>query len=108
MASCITLKGITAEYLLHRAYPLKAGDKVLYHAAAGAVGQILCPWAKSIGAEIIGTVGSKSKEEIAYKNGCKHVINYSEKNFVDEVEKIFGKNSIDVVYDGVGKKTLKI
>ena len=107
VASCITLKGITAEYLLHRAYPLKAGDKVLYHAAAGALGQILCPWAKSIGAEIIGTVGSKSKEEIAYKNGCKHVINYSEKNFVDEVEKIFGKNSIDVVYDGVGKKTFE-
>ena len=62
VASCVTLKGITAEYLLHRAYPLKKGDKVLYHAAAGALGQILCPWANSIGAEIIGTVGSKEKE----------------------------------------------
>jgi len=107
VASCVTLKGITAEYLLHRAYPLKKGDKVLYHAAAGALGQILCPWANSIGAEIIGTVGSKEKEKIANKNGCHHVINYTEKNFVEEVEKIVGKNGIDVVYDGVGLKTFE-
>ncbi len=107
VASCITLKGITAEYLLHRAYHLKKGDKVLYHAAAGALGQILCPWANSIGAEIIGTVGTKEKEEIAKKNGCHHVINYTEKNFVEEVEKIVGKNGIDVVYDGVGLKTFE-
>ena len=83
----ITLKGITAEYLLHRAYPLKKGDKVLYHAAAGGLGQILCSWANALGAEVIGTVGSKAKEQIAKKNGCHHVINYSEKNFVEEVEK---------------------
>ena len=107
VASCITLKGITAEYLLHRAYPLKKGDKVLYHAAAGALGQILCPWANALGAEVIGTVGSKAKEKIARKNGCHHVINYSEKDFVKEVEKIVGKNGIDVVYDGVGTKTFK-
>ena len=107
VASCVTLKGITAEYLLHRAYPLKKGDKVLYHAAAGALGQILCPWANSIGAEIIGTVGSKEKEEIAKKNGCHHVINYTDKNFVEEVEKIVGKNGIDVVYDGVSLKTFE-
>ena len=107
VASCVTLKGITAEYLLHRAYTLKKGDKVLYHAAAGALGQILCPWANSIGAEIIGTVGSKEKEEIAKKNGCHHVINYTDKDFVEEVEKIVGKNGIDVVYDGVGLKTFE-
>ena len=107
VASCITLKGITAEYLLHRAYPLKKGDKVLYHAAAGGLGQILCPWANAIGAEVIGTVGSKEKEEIAKKNGCHHVINYTDKNFVEEVEKIVGKNGIDVVYDGVGAKTFE-
>ena len=107
VASCVTLKGITAEYLLHRAYPLKKGDKVIYHAAAGALGQILCRWANSIGAEIIGTVGSKKKEEIAKKNGCHHVINYTDKNFVEEVEKIVGKNGIDVVYDGVGLKTFE-
>jgi len=107
VASCITLKGITAEYLLHRAYQLKKGDKVLYHAAAGGLGQILCQWANSLGAEVIGTVGSKAKEIIAKKNGCHHVINYSENNFVDEVEKIVGKNGIDIVYDGVGTKTFK-
>ncbi len=107
VASCITLKGITAEYLLHRAYPLKKGDKVLYHAAAGGLGQILCPWANANGAEVIGTVGSKEKEEIAKKNGCHHVVNYTDKNFVEEVEKIVGKNGIDVVYDGVGAKTFE-
>ena len=107
VASCITLKGITAEYLLHRAYTLKKGDKVLYHAAAGALGQILCSWANALGAEVIGTVGSGAKEEIAKQNGCHHVINYTEKNFVEEVEKIVGKNGIDVVYDGVGIKTFK-
>ena len=107
IASCITLKGITAEYLLHRAYPLKKGDKILYHAAAGGLGQILCAWANSMGAKVIGTVGSKEKEEIAKKNGCHHVINYSETNFVEEVEKIVGKNGIDVVYDGVGLTTFE-
>ena len=107
VASCITLKGITAEYLLHRAYSLKKGDKILYHAAAGGLGQILCPWANAIGAEVIGTVGSKEKEEIAKNNGCHHVINYTDKNFVEEVEKIVGKNGIDVVYDGVGLKTFE-
>ena len=107
IASCITLKGITAEYLLHRAYPLKKGNKILYHAAAGGLGQILCSWAKSMGAEVIGTVGSKEKEKIAKKNGCHHVINYTEKNFVEEVEKIVGRNGIDVVYDGVGLTTFE-
>ena len=107
VASCITLKGITAEYLLHRAYQLKKGNKILYHAAAGGLGQILCAWANSMGAEVIGTVGSKEKEAIAKKNGCHHVINYTEKNFVEEVEKIVGKNGIDVVYDGVGLKTFE-
>ncbi len=107
VASCITLKGITAEYLLHRAYPLKKGNKILYHAAAGGLGQILCAWANSMGAEVIGTVGSKEKEKIAKKNGCHHVINYTDKNFVEEVEKIVGKNAIDVVYDGVGLTTFE-
>ena len=107
IASCITLKGITAEYLLHRTYPIKKGDKILYHAAAGALGQIFCSWANALGAQVIGTVGSRAKEEIAKENGCHHVINYNEKDFVKEVEKIVGKNGIDVVYDGVGIKTFK-
>ena len=107
VASVIMLKGITAEYLLHRAYPVKKGDKVLFHAAAGGVGQILCQWANAIGCTIIGTVGSKEKEAIAKQNGCHHVINYTDHNFVEEVEKIVGKNGIDVVYDGVGASTFE-
>ena len=107
VASCILLKGITSEYLLHRSYAAKKGDKVLFHAAAGGVGQILCQWANALGCEVIGTVGSNDKIEIAKKNGCHHVINYTDTNFVDEVEKILGKNAIDVVYDGVGAKTFE-
>ncbi len=107
VASCILLKGITSEYLLHRSYAAKKGDKVLFHAAAGGVGQILCQWANALGCEVIGTVGSEEKVEIAKKNGCHHVINYTEKNFANEVEKIVGKNGIDVVYDGVGAKTFE-
>ena len=107
IASSILLKGITSEYLLHRAYAVKKGSKILFHAAAGGVGQILCQWANSLGCEVIGTVGSNSKIEIAKKNGCHHVINYTDNNFVEEVEKIVGKNGIDVVYDGVGAKTFE-
>ena len=107
IASVVMLKGITAEYLLHRAYPAKKGDKVLFHAAAGGVGQILCQWANAIGCTVIGTVGSKEKEAIAKQNGCHHVINYTDHNFVEEVEKIVGKNGIDVVYDGVGASTFE-
>ena len=107
IASSILLKGITSEYLLHRAYAVKKGSKILFHAAAGGVGQILCQWANALGCEVIGTVGSNSKIEIAKKNGCHHVINYTDNNFVEEVEKIVGKNGIDVVYDGVGAKTFE-
>ena len=107
IASSILLKGITSEYLLHRAYAVKKGSKILFHAAAGGVGQILCQWANALGCEVIGTVGSNNKIEIAKRNGCHHVINYTDNNFVEEVEKIVGKNGIDVVYDGVGAKTFE-
>ena len=107
IASSILLKGITSEYLLHRAYAVKKGSKILFHAAAGGVGQILCQWANALGCEVIGTVGSNSKIEIAKRNGCHHVINYTDNNFVEEVEKIVGKNGIEVVYDGVGAKTFE-
>lgn len=105
VAACIMLKGNTAEYLLHRTYQAKKGDKILYHAAAGGLGQIFCQWANAIGCEVIGTVSSKEKEKIAKENGCHHVINYKENNFVEEIKKQFGENSIDVVYDGVGETT---
>jgi len=98
-------KGITTFYLLHKTYPVKSGETILYHAAAGGVGQILCQWAKSLGCKVIGTVGSDEKIEIAKANGCDHVINYSKENFVERVKEITNGAGVPVVYDGVGKKT---
>ena len=98
-------KGITTFYLLHKTYPVKSGETILYHAAAGGVGQILCQWAKSLGCTVIGTVGSDEKIEIAKANGCDYVINYSKENFVDKVKEITNGAGVPVVYDGVGKKT---
>ena len=98
-------KGITTFYLLHKTFPVKSGDTILYHAAAGGVGQILCQWAKSLGCTVIGTVGSDEKIEIAKANGCDHVINYSKENFVEKVKEITNGKGVPVVYDGVGKKT---
>ena len=98
-------KGITTFYLLHKTYPVKSGETILYHAAAGGVGQILCQWAKSLGCTVIGTVGSDEKIEIAKANGCDHVINYSKENFSEKVKEITNGDGVPVVYDGVGKKT---
>ncbi|MDC1178387.1 quinone oxidoreductase [Candidatus Pelagibacter sp.] len=98
-------KGITTFYLLHKTYPVKSGETILYHAAAGGVGQILCQWAKSLGCKVIGTVGSDEKIEIAKANGCDHVINYSKENFSEKVKEITNGDGVPVVYDGVGKKT---
>ncbi|WP_435113641.1 quinone oxidoreductase family protein [Candidatus Pelagibacter bacterium nBUS_36] len=98
-------KGITTFYLLYKTYPVKSGETILYHAAAGGVGQILCQWAKSLGCTVIGTVGSDEKIEIAKANGCDHVINYSEENFAERVKEITNGVGVPVVYDGVGKKT---
>jgi len=98
-------KGITTFYLLHKTYPVKSGETILFHAAAGGVGQILCQWAKSLGCTVIGTVGSDEKIEIAKTNGCDHVINYSKENFAERVKEITNGEGVPVVYDGVGKKT---
>ena len=98
-------KGFTVFYLLHKTYPVKSGETVLFHAAAGGVGQIFCQWAKSLGCKIIGTVGSNEKIEIAKTNGCDHVINYSKDNFAKKVLDITNGTGVPVVYDGVGKKT---
>ena len=107
VASCIMLKGITSEYLLHRAYAVKKGEFILYHAAAGGVGQVLCQWAKSLGCKVIGTVGSDEKVAIAKENGCDFVINYSKESFSEKVKEITEGKMLKVVYDGVGAKTFE-
>ena len=106
-AAILMTKGLTTNYLLTETYPLKAGETVLFHAAAGGVGQIFAQWANSVGAKVIGTVGSDEKIEIAKKNGYEHVINYSEKDFTNEVMKITNNEGVSAVFDGVGKKTFK-
>jgi NADPH2:quinone reductase len=98
-------KGFTVYYLLHKTYPVKSGETILFHAAAGGVGQIFCQWAKSLGCSVIGTVGSDEKIEVAKANGCDHVINYSKENFAEKVKKITNGVGVPVVYDGVGRKT---
>jgi NADPH2:quinone reductase len=101
------LKGITSEYLLHRAYQVKKGEFILFHAAAGGVGQVLCQWAKSLGCKVIGTVGSDEKIKIAKENGCDYVINYSKESFSQKVKEITDGKMLKVVYDGVGAKTFE-
>ena len=98
-------KGLTVFYLLHKTYSVKAGDIILFYAAAGGVGQIFCQWAKSLNCTVIGTVGSDEKIKIAKQNGCDHVINYSKENFAEKVKEITNGEGVPVVYDGVGKKT---
>lgn len=103
-AACL-LKGQTAEYLIQRTFPLQAGDTCLFHAAAGGVGLLFSQWAASIGATVIGTVGSEEKAEVARAHGCAHVINYREENVVERVLEITGGAKLPVVYDGVGRDT---
>jgi NADPH2:quinone reductase len=105
VAAAIMLKGMTAWYLCRRTYAVKKGDTILVHAAAGGVGQLLCQWAKHLGATVIGTVGSDDKVEAARKSGCKHVVVTSKENFVDRVKEITKGAGLPVVYDGVGKVT---
>lgn len=104
-AASMMLKGLTAEYLLHRTYQVKAGDTILVHAAAGGTGLILCQWGKALGATVIGTVGSQEKAELAKANGADHAILYREEDFVARVKEITGGKLCVVVYDGVGKDT---
>ncbi|WP_430912439.1 quinone oxidoreductase family protein [Methylobacterium sp. sgz302541] len=104
-AAAMMLKGLTAEYLLHRVYRVKPGDTILFHAAAGGVGLIACQWAKHLGATVIGTVGSQEKAELARAHGCDHVILYRDEDFAARVREITGGKGVPVVYDGVGKDT---
>ena len=105
IAATLMTKGLTTYYLLHKTYPVSANDIILYHAAAGGVGQIFCQWAKSLGCKVIGTVGSDEKISIAKKNGCDFVINYSKEDFPKKVLEITKGKGVPVVYDGVGKNT---
>ena len=100
-------KGLTAFYLLYKTYPVKAGETILFHAAAGGVGQILCQWAKSLDVKVIGTVGSDEKIDLAKKYGCDEVINYSKENFAKKVLELTNGKGVPVVYDGVGKSTFE-
>ena len=100
-------KGLTTFYLLHKTYPVKKGETILFHAAAGGVGQIFGQWAKSLGCEVIGTVGSDDKIEKAKNNGYDHVINYNKEKFEKKVLEITNGKGVPVVYDGVGKNTLE-
>ncbi|MDG4896954.1 quinone oxidoreductase [Mesorhizobium sp. WSM4976] len=104
-AAAMMLKGMTAEYLLRRTFPVKAGDTILYHAAAGGVGLILGQWAKHLGATVIGTASSVDKIELARAHGFDHVINYKEQDFVAGVAALTGGQKCDVVYDSVGADT---
>ncbi|HSO06974.1 MAG TPA: quinone oxidoreductase [Pelomicrobium sp.] len=104
-AASMMLKGMTAEYLARRTYPVKAGDIILVHAAAGGVGLILCQWAASLGATVIGTVGSDDKAKLAAAHGCKHPIVYTREDFVERVKDITNGAKCAVVYDSVGKDT---
>lgn len=106
-AAASMLKGMTAEYLLHRTFPVKKGDTILFHAAAGGVGLIACQWAKHIGATVIGTVGSDEKAALARAHGCDHVINTRTENLVTRVKEITDGKGVLVVYDSIGKDTFE-
>jgi NADPH:quinone reductase len=104
-AAGMMLKGLTAEYLLHRTFKVKKGHVVLVHAAAGGTGRILCQWARHLGATVIGTVGSAEKVKIAKKAGCHHVLQTDKDDIAKSVRKLTQGIGCDVVYDGVGKAT---
>ncbi len=104
-AAAMMLKGMTAEYLLRRTYPVQSGDTVLFHAAAGGVGLIACQWAKRLGATVIGTVSSPEKAELAAAHGCDHVIVTTKEDFVVRVRELTRGAGVPVVYDSVGRET---
>lgn len=105
-ASSIIMKGMTAQYLFRQVYPLKGGETILYHAAAGGVGLIACQWARAMGVTMIGTVSTDEKAEVAKANGCSHVIVTSRENIASRVHEITDGKGVPVVYDSVGKDTL--
>lgn len=106
-AAGMMLQGLTTWYLLHRTYPVQAGDTLLIHAAAGGVGLMVCQWAKHLGATVIGTVGSEEKAELARAHGCDHPIVYTRERFPERVREITGGEGVPVVYDSIGKDTFE-
>ncbi|HAD64250.1 MAG TPA: quinone oxidoreductase, partial [Alcanivorax sp.] len=99
------VRGLTARILLTDVFPVREGSIILVQAAAGGVGQLLCQWARHLGATVIGTVGSQDKAERARRHGCHHVILYREQNVVDTVKQLTDGRGVDVAYDSVGKDT---
>ena len=106
-AATLITKGLTVNYLITKTYNLKAGETILFHAAAGGVGQIFAQWANSIGAKVIGTVGSDEKIKIAKENGYENVINYTKEDFTKKVMEITNNEGVPAIFDGVGKNTFK-
>jgi NADPH2:quinone reductase len=104
-AAAMMLQGTTVEYLIRRTYPVKSGDTVVFHAAAGGVGLIACQWLKHLGATVIGTVGSDEKAELAKANGCDHPIVYTRDNFTEKVKELTDGAGVPVVFDSIGKDT---
>ena len=106
-ASAIMMKGMTAQYLFRQVFPLKGGETILYHAAAGGVGLIACQWARALGVTMIGTVSSDEKAEIARAHGCAHTIVTTREDIAKRVREITGGKGVAVAYDSVGKDTLE-
>ncbi|EJL92802.1 Zn-dependent oxidoreductase, NADPH:quinone reductase [Herbaspirillum sp. CF444] len=104
-AAAMMLQGMTVQYLLRQTYPLKGGETILLHAAAGGIGLIACQWARALGVTVIGTVSTDEKAALATAAGCTHVINYKTENFVERVKELTGGKGVRVVYDSIGKDT---
>jgi NADPH2:quinone reductase len=103
--AAMMLQGLTVQYLFRRTYPLRGGETILFHAAAGGVGLIACQWARALGVTMIGTVGSDEKAALAKAHGCVHTINYNTENFVERIKEITDGKGVPVVYDSIGKDT---
>jgi len=104
-AAALMLKGLTVQYLFRQTYPLKGGETILFHAAAGGVGLIACQWARALGVTLIGTAGSDEKAALAKEHGAAHVIVYTRENFVERVKALTDGAGVPVVYDSIGKDT---
>ena len=106
-AAAMTMRGLTAAYLMRRIYPFQAGDSILLHAAAGGVGLIVAQWARLLGLTVIGTVSTEAKAEVARAHGCDHVINYSHEDVAERVRELTDGVGVSVVFDSVGKTTFE-